>query len=184
MWSKSLQPAWTPTSNDGCQFLFLTVKRTLCRTFGAIQTGDGGRETAAPRLLCTTAALPEQLVLMGSPVKNRPLGIGWNRPQDERACSRRLCPQCLISGCRRRHTVWDLTGCGGMRTRAIQRQPVLPKKRYFDSRAWFETAQPTAANWWMTGLRASIGETPPRCIRGPFSPGFRHRGLNAVALSR
>ena len=175
-----MQPARTPTSNDGCQFLFLTAKRTLCRTFGAIQTGDGGWGTAAPGLSCTTAALPEQLVWMGSPVKKRPLGIGSNRPHDERACSRRLYLQCLISGCRRRRTVWDLTGCGGMRTRAIQRQPVLPKKRDFGSRARFETAQPTEADWWMTGLRASTGETPPRCIRGPFFPRSKRRGLNAV----
>lgn len=176
MWSKSLQPARTPTSNGGCQFLFHTAKRMHCRTFGTIQTGDGSRETAAPGLSCTTVTLPERLVLMGSPVKNRPLGIGWGRPHDETACFRSPCQQCSISGCRQRRTVWDLTGCDGMHTRAIQRQPVLPRERDFDSRARFGTAQPTAAGWWMTGLRASIGQTHQRCIRGPFFPASKRRG--------
>ena len=176
MWSKSPRTARTPTSNGGCQFLFPTAKRMHCRTFETIQTGDGSRETAAPGLSCTTVTLPERLVLMGSPVKNRPLGIGWGRPHDETACFRSPCPQCLISGCRQRRTVWDLTGCDGMRMRAILRQPVLPRERDFDSRERLGTAQPTEADWWMTGLRASIGQTHPRCIRGPFFPASKRRG--------
>ena len=109
-------------------------------------------------------------------MKNRPSGIGWGRPHDETACFRSLCPQCLISGYRQRRSVWDLTGCDGMRTRAIQRQHVLPRERDFDSRARFGTARPTAAGWWMTGLRASIGQTHHRCIRGPFFSAFSRRG--------